>query len=315
MAGAVENDAAIVAVASPQAGVCTRSQLVDSGLPPDVVDNRLRVGLLRAVCRGVYVVDALACAATPLHLAVHAAPGSVLSHLTAAILHRLAVDRSAGFRLVHAWVPASIRRRIDGLNLRRTRNLPGGVDVVHVGGLPVTSVERTIVDLAADLGPARIRHVIQTAMRDEVVDGPDLLVCFESTARQGVAGSTMMRKVLRQLFDDEPVAASVLEQAVNRLLSAHGISGIEQQVQPPWYDGIEGVVDFAHPELGIVLEADGRRWHRRDQEMALDRRRDRLAAGHGWVTIRVMWEEVTGRPSAIADDLVSVMHARQGRAA
>ncbi|MDH3300933.1 MAG: endonuclease domain-containing protein [Acidimicrobiia bacterium] len=84
----------------------------------------------------------------------------------------------------------------------------------------------------------------------------------------------------------------------------------EPQFRPPWYDGLRGVVDFAHPNLRLVVEADGRRWHSREQEMAADRRRDRLAARHGWVTMRFTWAEITGRPAAVASELRAVVATR-----
>ena len=61
-------------------------------------------------------------------------------------------------------------------------------------------------------------------------------------------------------------------------------------------------------------EADGRRWHSREQEMAGDRRRDRLAVRHGWVTLRFTWAEITGRPSAVASELRAVLATRAATA-
>ena len=49
--------------------------------------------------------------------------------------------------------------------------------------------------------------------------------------------------------------------------------------------------------------------------MAADRRRDRLAAGHGWVTLRVTWEEIRTRPSSTTAEIGNAMEAQRATSA
>ncbi len=195
--------------------------------------------------------------------------------------------------------------------LHRRRQLPASTDLVEIGGITVTAPARTIVDLASLQGPAGLRHVIQTQVRAAKPTPAELIGCFEAVARRGVTGVGLLRRLLASLFDEQPVLGSILEERVVHLLSTEGIGGFVPQFRPPWYDGRAGIVDFAHPGLQLVLEADGRRWHQRDQEMAIDRRRDRVAAGHGWLTVRVIWAEITERPLATADELRHVIAPRR----
>ncbi len=311
MAGPIDIDATIMDVAGRRGGVCSRADLLKAGVSAEAIKRRVRCGLLLPICRGVYLVEQLVDHSTSYHRAVAAIPGAVLSHLTAAQLHGLAVEPPAVTDPVHVVVPHGVNRRIDGIVVHRRRRPPSVHDVMVIDRLPLTVPALTIVDLAGTVGPKRLRHIVQTAIAAGNPTSDVLVACFAATARRGVDGAALMRRTLRAVIDDEPVRHSVLERALARLLAAHDIVGFEAQVRPPWFDGWRGIVDFAHHELQVVLEADGRRWHRRDQEMADDRRRDRLAAAHGWVTIRFMWEEIVERPEATAADITTILRQRR----
>ena len=174
----------------------------------------------------------------------------------------------------------------------------------------MTGPARTVVDLSATLGYSRLRHVVQTQVRDDRPCLEELVACFQSVARRGATGMAKLRKVLEPMVAGGPIPQSAMEEATARLLDDHRILGFQPHYRPPWYDGWRGIVDVAHPEAQVVLEADGRRWHSREQEMSDDRRRDRLAAAHGWITMRVTWEEVTCRPTATAEEIRRVLEAR-----
>lgn len=311
MVGSIEHDKTVIRVASSRSGICTRADLLQAGLSSKVIDRRLTTGMLERVGRGVYVVGPLTDPRTPLHRAIALVPVSILSDETAGhYFHHYPLDMAEQAGFVHLTVAAEVNRRLDGIILHRRRRMPSPCDVEWFDGLPVTGAARTIVDLSASIGPARLRHVIQTAIRDDRTNMDELVACFASVARRGVTGISSLRRVLMTMVDGPSISRSVLETAVAELLETERISGFEPQVRPPWYDGRLGVVDFANPTLRIVLEADGRRWHQRDQDMATDRQRDRRAIAHGWVTIRVTWAEITGRPMATADDIRAVVAAR-----
>ncbi len=311
MAGAVECDAIIMNLAAQRAGVCLRFELLAAGVTSSSLGRRIEAGVLRPTVRGVYIVDGLAGERTPLHHAIVALPEAELSRFTAGRLQNFAVDPATDASTVHVAVPHGTNRRIDGVSIHRRRRPSAPQDLVTIDGLPVTGPALTIVDLAAVVGPSRLQHLVQTQIRDRRPSLDELIACFDSVARRGVNGIAPLRKVLRRMTDGAPVPDSALERATGLLLRDSGIDGFQQQYRPPWYDGIRGIVDFAHPELRVVLEADGRRWHRRDQDMTEDRRRDRLAARHGWVSIRVTWHEVTVRPAATAADISAIVLERR----
>ncbi len=68
----------------------------------------------------------------------------------------------------------------------------------------------------------------------------------------------------------------------------------------------------------LILEIDGRSWHAREASMAKDRARDRVAARHGWQTLRILGEEIDDCPDAVIDDVRTAYAVRLeqlGRAA
>lgn len=311
VAGSIDVDRAIMAVAGRRAGVCTRPELLAAGVRSAAISRRIKAGLLRPTERGIYVVDQLTNSATPLHHAIAAVPRGALSRFTAGRLLDFPVDPSLDRSIVDVAAPHGFNRRVKGVAVHRRRRPTSPHDLIIIDGLPVTGPALTIVDLGAVVGRARLRHLVQTQISAGKPSLIELVACFDSIARRGVNGVGLLRSVLEPLVDAGPVATSVLEQAVTDLFAEHGIVGFRAQYRPPWYDGIRGVVDFAHPEYRIVLEADGRRWHRREQDMAEDRRRDREAIKHGWVTIRVTWSETTARPAATAAEIASILARRE----
>lgn len=74
---------------------------------------------------------------------------------------------------------------------------------------------------------------------------------------------------------------------------------------------IEGLVDRAWPEVHLILEIDGRRWHARERDMARDRRRDRQAAAVGWQTLRVLGEEIRDIPDDVRAEVVAAYAVRR----
>ena len=316
MAGPIDNDTTIMHIAARTGGVCARADLVLGGVSKTAIDRRVERGMLRPVGSGVYVVASLEARSTLLHVAVVAEPEGVISHATGGRLGLLAVEPAQPGAPVDLSVPANVQRRIEGVRLHRRRVMPAPHEIVWIDGLPVTNAARTIVDLAATVGPSRLRHIIETAIRDDLLTPNDLSACFAAAARRGLKGTVKLRGLLVELFDDEPIPTSVLEAKLALLLADNDLTGFVPQYVPPWYDGWRGVTDFADAELKIVLEADGRRWHTRSQDFAADRRRDRLAAVHGWLVCRVTWEEVTAQPGAVVDLLRDLVAARSvGRAA
>lgn len=298
----------ILQAADRHHGACRRSHLLQAGVSRSAIDRRVRSGLLRPVAAGVYLVsgrhdDVVALAAA----ALLAAPQGAVSHWTAAQRHGFVIPASPA---AHVVVPRGCHRpALEGgvaLRVHESSSLTPS-DVTMAGGLRCTSAARTICDLASHLRPSRLRHLCEQRLLLSAPSAKELLACHRALSRRGRPGTVRLRSVLDELLDDEPFPESELELALLRVLAATGLEGFRRQYRPRWFDGVRGVVDFAHPGARLVIEADGRRWHSTRQAFEDDRRRDRLAARHGWRTVRFGWHEITGRPDEVASEIAGLV--------
>ena len=301
-------DALVVSLASRQGMVVTFRQLTEAGLARHEVRSRSG-GLLTPISAGVYVVGELTPSAC-LHAAFAAVPSAVVSHRSAGVRHRLPVLMPAHHQELLVALAHRSRRQLPGIRLRTTRWLPAE-DVAVVDGVRVTTVARTLCDLGAVVARSRLQHALEVAITEERVTAGELQACASAWCRRGRSGSGVIRALDHDLLDAEPLAASDLERRAIRLLREAGIGGWQAQLRPPWYDGVRGVVDLAWPAERVVVELDGRRWHATAQAQGDDRRRDRLATTHGWITLRFGWAEVVHRPAAFVGEVGDVLSARR----
>jgi very-short-patch-repair endonuclease len=66
-------------------------------------------------------------------------------------------------------------------------------------------------------------------------------------------------------------------------------------------------VDFFWPELGLVVETDGLRYHRTPAQQARDRRRDQVHTAAGLTTLRFTHAQIRFKPSDVGEVLVRVI--------
>lgn len=246
----------------------------------------VRAGTIHRVHRGVYKVG------TP-HLspdcrllaAVYAAgAGSVVDRLDAGELHGLPVRGRPD-----AVCVTTRRGRADrpGLSLRRARRLDAA-DVTSIRGIPVTTLARTVLDLAAVLGPSRARMVIHEA---EVLGlEPEAL---EAARRRATGRDT--RVVAAALAERRPRTAREIEERLERIADRAGLTDPRRNVVVE-VDGEPFELDRYFPDLRLCLEADGWQAHRTHKKFNSDRRRDRLLRLRLGITVlRYTWEDVTTR--------------------
>jgi very-short-patch-repair endonuclease len=94
--------------------------------------------------------------------------------------------------------------------------------------------------------------------------------------------------------------ASQLERELDDLIELFGLTTPRRQFPHPGRQFVKGCVDRAYVDAQLVLEADGRRWHTRIQDIKRDRERDNDAARAGWQTLRLLREHILGDPEGTA---------------
>src|SRR3954454_18759795 len=150
----------IVDLAAEQDGVVEHDQLLELGFSHGWIKYRLATGWLTIVFRGVYAVGhkRITWRGRLRAAVLSCGPGAFLSHHTAGVLHGL--WRYWG-GAIHVTVPPGGREdRQEGIVVHRIRNMRA-VEKGEVDGLPVTSVARTCLDLAARVHPVTLDNLLE----------------------------------------------------------------------------------------------------------------------------------------------------------
>jgi very-short-patch-repair endonuclease len=198
---------------------------------------------------------------------------------------------------------------IEGVTFHQLGDLAPS-DLVEIDGFPTTSAARTIVDLAAVLGTVRLRHAAEDSIVRGLMSYDDVAGVLRRVRRRGKPG---VRKLVGVLADmaGEPPPESELERLLWLAVARTGLPASRQHPLPT-REPVHNVVDVAITTSRLILEADGRRWHARQQAMANDRRRDREAARFGWQTLRFMHEDLRADLDGCVDDILEVHRQRAG---
>jgi very-short-patch-repair endonuclease len=271
-------------------GVFTRDELRAAGLSDSAIARRLQAGSLHRMYRDVYSV------APPLLLRPEArwrgavlacGEGAALSHRSAAVFWELLEDR---WDFVDVVTPHRGRKGTGGIRLHRTRRLPDS-EVVVVRGIRVTTVERTLLDLA-DVVPLRVlrRAARQAEVLRLPVGGPPA----QPPGRRGAPslGALALHRA------EVSMSRSELESRFFRLCRRFGIPRPDRNVI------IEGRErDFVWWEARLVVEVDGHATHGTRFAFEDDRARDLALVRAGWRVVRFTYAHVLREPAVVAQAL------------
>jgi very-short-patch-repair endonuclease len=285
-------------IAETQYGVITRAQALGAGLSDSSIARRVETGVWTRLDRGAYLVFGRPTPLARLASATVALP-AVVSHQSAAGLHRLTWTEPA---LPVVTVPHRFTNRFAGVSVHESTDLVDD-DVVIVDGLPTTSVERTLFDLARGTKPWRLRAAIEAALLDKKVTVADLDAILGRVGRRGRPGTALFREVLSDLGPGYVATESELERRTVELLRNAGLPAPVRQFPIPWRVAVDGRVDLAYPDARLLIECDGRRWHTATEAFERDRRRDNLAQLNRWRVLRFTWEDVTRLPGLVVDQV------------
>jgi very-short-patch-repair endonuclease len=205
--------------------------------------------------------------------------GAALSHRSAAALWGIHPELSGP---IDVAVPVAAERRRPGLRIHR-RNVLNPADVTTHKGIPVTNLVLTLIDLAYSLGAAPLERAVNEADRLDLIDPSTLRTALDAYAgRPGVAR-------LRELLDRRTfrLTDSDLERLFLPLVSQVGLS------LPLTRQRLNGFrVDFFWPDLRLVVETDGLRYHRTPAQQARDHARDQAHLAAGLTPLRFTHSQV-----------------------
>jgi very-short-patch-repair endonuclease len=150
-------------------------------------------------------------------------------------------------------------------------------------GIPVTTPVQTLIDLSLRLDRRGIERAINEADKYDLVHPPELRRALDKRAgERGVAN-------LRQILDRRTFRLTK-EELERRFLPLARKAGLPIPLIGQWVNEFE--VDFYWPDLGLVVETDGLRYHRTPAEQARDRLRDQAHTAAGLTQLRFTHEQV-----------------------
>lgn len=294
-------------LAEPQHGLVTRAQLRAGGVSRYAVETRLRspdwVAVTARVLRlvGMAPTDEQRAMAAVLD----AGPGAAASHTSAAALWRL---RGFDLGTLHVSRPRGGTNRPTALAVvHMPRSLPGS-HLTRRHGVPLTTLARTVVDLAGTEHPNRVEVALHAALRAGL-RWPDLdatLAELDTTGRSGIA----VAKRLAQRHRGRRPMDSGLEVRVLRVLIGAGLPEPRRQVELGGASWV-GKVDFYYDDVRLVLEIDGSWCHESPADVRRDKLRAASLAAAGFRVLPLSEDLIRRSPDAVVR---LVRDARRGAA-
>ncbi|MDW5597951.1 DUF559 domain-containing protein [Conexibacter stalactiti] len=286
-------DLTIARLADRQHGVVARRQLDGLGITPSMLAVRLDARRLIRLHRGVYAVGHRHLTRQGEWLAgvFAAGPGAVLSHYSAAAMHGLRAERG---RRVFVTT-TELRKTTNWLEIHPRRSLaPEDLTTRH--RIPVTTVSRTLVDLADVLGPRQLARLVNEADVHRVLDLGAIDAVLERLRGRCGRGPAALRAAL-DAHAGPALLRSELEHRFKELLASHSLPPPEHNVDIERWE-----VDACWRERRLVVELDSR-FHDTPAARRKDaRKEDALRAG-GWRVVRYRWRDIVGAPWRTAEEL------------
>jgi very-short-patch-repair endonuclease len=277
-------------LAANQHGVVAAWQLLKLGFSRGWIEHQVRLGRLHRVFRGVYAVGHPEVTARGRAMAgvLSCGLGAVLSHWSAA---------------AH-WVLLQTSRTVIDVVVVGDRNGPKGVHphcVTHLDpqdatirdGIPITTVPRTLLDLATVANPRQLRRAVNEAARAGWL-GPDTLAEFLER-HQGRPGIKAFRTATAALNPGTHRTRSDLEDAFLALCRKHNLPTPDSNVGIAGYE-----VDFHFLGTNLIVELDSYEYHRTPAEFDADRRKDAALKLKGYEVLRVSDAWLNADPNEVA---------------
>jgi very-short-patch-repair endonuclease/predicted transcriptional regulator of viral defense system len=299
----IDLDIRVAEVAATQHALVTFSQAREIGLSPKAIKVRLRSGVWVRVYQGVYRMAG--------------APQTWDQELMAAALaagERAAIAGEAaaafwnipGFRRGLAFValPVGMTTRQLPAQLRHSCFLPSH-HVTNVRGIPVTTVARTIFDLAGLVRADRCERALDNALGMRLTNVRALSKIVEELGERGRTGTALMRELMDERGEGFVATESELERRFLQFVRAYGLPEPRRQVTL-----IAGRVDFLFDPGSLIAEIDGRRNHTALLDREADMKRDAKLTAQGLSVMRITSRRLQREPEDVAGDIRAVLRRK-----
>jgi very-short-patch-repair endonuclease len=260
------------------------------GFTSGAIEHAARFGRLHRLYRGVYAVGHAHVTREGRYLAAVLAcgPQAVLSHWSAALHWEL-------LRTPRWLIDVSVvghRRGGKGVRTHRLRELHPADRTRH-DRIPITSVPRTLLDLATVADERTLRRAVNEADRAGKLNRAALAHSFER--HRGRHGVPALTAVLAAVDPATHRTRSDLEAVFLALCHRYKLPAPVVNTKVAGYE-----VDMHWPGTGLIVELDSYEYHRTPAEFAADRRRDAHLKTLGYTVIRVADSWLDTDPAGVA---------------
>jgi len=283
-------------MASAQKGIVTRTELLNAGLSSRQIEGRVEKGLLIRVHKGVYRVGHAAPSIEATYLAAVKACGEGAYLCGRAAAHHQGLLPS-GRRPPPPVVMCPTERRVPGVQTKRARTIHP-LDVATHRGIPITTVPRTLLDLAATTTEDELARAFHEAsVRHRITPSQVLAVIGRHPNAKGAA------KLRRVAVGDVKILLSKLESGFRRRLHDADLPlpGTNVRVDDRY-------VDCRWEDPPLTVELDSYRFHSSRWAWERDRRRERLARRRGEYR-SYTWSDVFEDPRDMLRELTELLGA------
>ncbi|HEU5141850.1 MAG TPA: DUF559 domain-containing protein [Solirubrobacterales bacterium] len=182
----------------------------------------------------------------------------------------------------------------------------GDKDRTRIDGIPVTTVARTLLDLADVIDDGGLEKAFEEADRLGLLEMRAVeAVCARSPGRRGL-------KPLRRLIDEARApegGRSRLEDRVLALCRDYGLPTPHTNVEV-----LGREVDAFWPQARLAVEADSWSYHRHRAAFERDRARDAAMQVEGYDVVRLTHRRLDREPDAVAAQLRRLLRGEEGPA-
>jgi hypothetical protein len=299
--------ASVAEIARRQHGVISLIQLRALGLSSTVVCDRRGSGWLHPIHRGVYAVGhtRLTLRGRWMAAVLAAGPGAALSHRDAAGLWNLRPTQPSGD--IHVIIPTRAgRAKRPGIAVHRSTTLTHEQTTTR-DGIPVTSLVRTLFDLATTRPRQELAYAIHEADHQRLFDLRELTLLM--AANPNSRGAKRLDQAIAAYRPEEGVTRRELERRFYALCVNEGLPRPRCNAWIAFEEGGGFRPDFSWPANNLAVEVDGWQSHGTRRAFHSDRRRDRRALVRGRPTVRFTWLEVSESPRQVAAELRRLLAA------
>lgn len=288
-------DRKIAALGRAQHRSVARRQLLRLGISTRAIEHRIRRGTLHPKYRGVYVLGtpALSVYGEWMCAVLACGLGATLSHRSAAEFWALlrALPR------IHVLAPTA--RNVGGPVVCHRAADPLSVQAAVRASIPVTTIARTLADLAATEDEAIVRRAFREADRQKRLVFRELQAALGP--RKGRKGSGLLVALIDAATVAEPTKSD-FEEIWFDFCDAHDLPAPEMNATVAGYE-----VDASWPGTPLIVELDSWTWHGDRQAFENDRAKWEALQVAGYKVLPITFRRLASDPGGVAASVRSLL--------